>query len=76
MNFAKLGWHISETFRILVILKILFALDLLLVKAMYFKMQFCSTCTDWMTLVLIGQTCLSQLYNIVNANERYDLWFS
>jgi len=45
INFSKLSRYKSETLRILSNLKILFALDVLLLKVMYFKIRFCSTCT-------------------------------
>ena len=44
MNFSKLSWYKSETWRILSNLKILLALDVLLLKVMYFTIRFCSTC--------------------------------
>jgi len=41
----------SETLRILSDLKMLLALDLLLLKVMYFKIRFCSTCTGRTTVL-------------------------
>ena len=51
MKFSKLSWYKSETLRILSNLKILLALDVLLLKVMYFTIRFCSTCTGRITVL-------------------------
>ena len=51
INFSKLSWYKSETLRILSNLKMLLALDVLLLKVMYFKIRFCSTCTGRITVL-------------------------
>ena len=47
----KLSWYKSGTLRILSNLQILFALDVLLLKVMYVKIRFCSTCTGRITVL-------------------------
>jgi len=51
IKFSKLGWYKLETLRILSNLKMLFALDALLLKVLYFKIRFCSTCAGRITVL-------------------------
>ena len=67
MNFSKLSWYKSETLRILSNLKMLLALDVLLLKVMHFTIRFCSTCTGRITVLCARP---SQLSSIANMNGR------
>jgi len=49
--YINLSWYKSETLRIISNLKMLFALDAFLLKDLYFKIRFCSTCTGWITVL-------------------------
>ena len=60
MNFSKLSWYKSKTLRILSNLNMLLALDVLLLKVMYFTIRVCSTCTGWITVLYARSQSIMQ----------------